>query len=347
MKKIWKENAKLILIVTIAIVLTSGATYAATTMYNSNIVGYDNTTSGLNSTNVQSALDEVYSAASNYAAYNTRLEDVEDLIRANAGFHNSIFRGEDVSKYMPSSVVSGGDGSIYDRIAGTNGYSLFEDLYVGDYIVADKVNATVNGIVWRIAGFDILEMVGGSTILTSHHVAIVPDEVLGSSYMNSSNTTSGGYVGSYMYTTTLPSVLTTYINPVFSGHVLSYDAVLTTEVGTNLYNRYGQNLGASSSAGWYTRQLDLMNEVQVSGTIIWSSSGYDVGNDPIQFPLFRLRPGLKTAYNSTIHSTSTRCSYWLRSVTAAHWFAAVISTGNLFDSSASNSHGVRPYFYIG
>ena len=60
MRKIWEKNSKLILIVTIAIVLASGVTYAATTMYDSNIVGYDNTTSGLRSTNVQSALDELY-----------------------------------------------------------------------------------------------------------------------------------------------------------------------------------------------------------------------------------------------------------------------------------------------
>ena len=44
----------------ITIVIASGATYAATTMYQSNIVGYDNTTSGLRSTNVHSALDELY-----------------------------------------------------------------------------------------------------------------------------------------------------------------------------------------------------------------------------------------------------------------------------------------------
>ena len=43
-----------------AVVLASGATYAATTMYESNTVGYDNTTSGLRSTNVQDALDELY-----------------------------------------------------------------------------------------------------------------------------------------------------------------------------------------------------------------------------------------------------------------------------------------------
>ncbi len=60
MRKIWKDNAKLIMAIFITIVIASGATYAATTMYDSNIVGYDNTTSGLRSTNVQSALDELY-----------------------------------------------------------------------------------------------------------------------------------------------------------------------------------------------------------------------------------------------------------------------------------------------
>ncbi len=60
MKKIWKENAKLILAIFVTVVIASGATYAATTMYDSNTVGYDNTTSGLRSTTVQSALDELY-----------------------------------------------------------------------------------------------------------------------------------------------------------------------------------------------------------------------------------------------------------------------------------------------
>ena len=60
MKKIWKYNAKLILAIFITIITASGATYAATTMYDSNIVGYDNMTSGLRSANVQDALDELY-----------------------------------------------------------------------------------------------------------------------------------------------------------------------------------------------------------------------------------------------------------------------------------------------
>ena len=80
MRKIWENNSKLILIVTIAIVLASGVTYAATTMYDSNIVGYDNTTSGLNSNNVQDALDEVYSAATDYTELNENITSLSERV---------------------------------------------------------------------------------------------------------------------------------------------------------------------------------------------------------------------------------------------------------------------------
>ncbi len=331
MRKIWEKNSKLILIVTIAIVLASGATYAATTMYDSNIVGYDNTTSGLRSTNVQSALDELYgNVAEVILNIKTTVEALKSLTMDNEGIHNSIFRGEDVSKYMPSSVVSGGDGSIYNRISG-NGYSLFEDLYVGDYIVA-------NNITWRIAGFDIYYG-KGDTAFNTHHAVIVPDTNLTSAVMNDSSTTSGGYVGSKMYTTTLPSVLTTYINPVFSGHVLSHRTLLTNSVGTSVASSgYAGWTGAANSWAWYDRQVDLMNEVQVTGTTAVSSSFFDVGADNIQFPLFRLRPEFVNKQRSW---------YWLRAVSSSPRFVAIGVDGPSYGADASGSGGVRPYFYIG
>ena len=344
MKKIWKENAKLILVIVISVALASGATYATMTMYDSNTVSYDNTTSGLRSTNVQSALDELYGCATNYSAYDVRLENVEDLITANAGFHNSIFRGKDITSYY-------NDGSLWKRINGIDGYSLFEDLYVGDYIKVDGVHTNVNGKTWRIAGFDIYYMSGGSSItMTSHHAVIVPDEILGTSCMNSTSTTSGGYVGSYMYTTTLPSVKTNYIDKVFNGHVLSYETLLTNSINENATNNHfgGNSNGASSNWTWATnRYLDLMNEVQVTGNQSVSSSLLDTGSDNIQFPLFRLRPEFKIAYNSATHSTSTRNWYWLRSVVCALRFADIGPGGYSDYTGASGSGGVRPYFYIG
>ncbi len=321
MKKIWKENAKLILSIAITLVIASGATFAATTMYESNIVSYDNTSSGLRSTNVQSALDELYgNVAEVILNMKSKLEELynekNDIAsgESTAGYHNSTFRGKDITSYYS-------DGSLWKRINGTDGYSLFEDLYVGDYIRVDGVHTNVNGKTWRIAGFDVYYMSGYPTAMTNHHVVIVPDEILGTSYMNSSNTTSGGYMGSYMYTTTLPSVKTNYLDKVFSGHILSYNTVLTNGVGTSLYNRYGTNSGAANSWTWAeNRYLDIMNEVQVTGATEWSSSGYDIGSDNIQLPLFRLRPEFKIAYNSTTHSASTRNWYWLRSVSSSSFF---------------------------
>ncbi len=163
------------------------------------------------------------------------------------------------------------------------------------------------------------------------------------------NTTSGGYVGSKMYTATLPSVLTTYINPVFSGHVLSYDTLLTKQVCSVASNGYAGWTGASCDWDGYTRQLDLMNEVQVTSNTAVSSSMFDVGTGNIQFPLFRLRPEFKFAYNSTTHSASSRSWYWLRSVQTDVSFAAIASESGCVGQGAvaTLSFGVRPYFFIG
>ena len=288
-----KRHANFIISLIIVITVTLASVYAASTLYESNVVGYDNTTSGLASGNVQDALDELYGhAAEVIVNIKTTVTALKSLTMDNAGFHNSVFRGKDITSYYT-------DGSLYTKIS--NG--LFEDIYVGDYIVA-------NGITWRIAGFDIYYG-KGDTPLTKHHAVIVPDTNLTAARMNETNVTTGGYVGSEMYTTTLSTVLSTYITPVFGTHVLEYLNLLTTAVDTTRYNRYGTASGASSGWTWQTRKLDLMNEIQVTGNASVSSSLYDTGSDNIQFPLFRLKPEFVNKQRSW---------YWLRSVASAFFF---------------------------
>ena len=101
-------------------------------------------------------------------------------------------------------------------------------------------------------------------------------------------------------------------------------------MNSTLYNRWGKASGATSGWGWYSRKLDLMNENQVTGSIEWSSSGFETASDNIQFPLFRLRPEFVNKQRSW---------YWLRNVTTASYFADI-------EYDASGSGGVRPYFYI-
>lgn len=247
---------------------------------------------------------------------NYKLTDI--IGNNNAGFHNSIFRGKNVTEYYEN-------GSLYTRISS----GKFEDLFVGDYIIK-------NNITWRIAGFDVY-LHKGDIELTKHHAIIVPDKHLTIAQMNNTNTSVGGYVGSEMVKSVLPNVLSTYITPIFGNHVIEYRTVLSNSINAMGYNRLGTNNGCANGWEWYSRKLDLMNEVQLFGSITLSSAGYDIGSDNCQLPLFRLAP-------EYITNRSYWC--WLRAVTMASTFASVSIDGCSDNYSASGVGGVRPYFYI-
>jgi len=167
--------------------------------------------------------------------------------------------------------------------------------------------------------------------LTKHHVVVVPDSTFGDQYMNETNITTGGYVGSYMYTDGLETARTT-INSAFSGHVLSHRIYLTNAVSN----------GRPSAGAWCDSTVDLMNEMMVYGCKIFSpvSDGSTVPTnytvEKSQLPLFTLAP-------QYIHN---RKSYWLRNVVSAANFALVGGRGLAYYYGASNSYGVRPAFCV-
>ena len=248
----------------------------------------------------------------------------------NAGFHNSIFRGKDVTAYYT-------DGTLYTRIS--NG--TFEDLFVGDYIIK-------NNITWRIAGFDVY-LHKGDIELTKHHAIIVPDKRLTDTRMKATDTTVNGYRNSSGCDYTMTEVLNTYITPVFGNHVIEIRNLLTRGINETGYNRYGTNSGCSNEVRWYSRKVDLMNEVQVFGSIIWSSSGYDVGSDNCQLPLFRLAPEFiaDRSYENLHQDENPELTwYWLRDIASASCYAGVDTYGNSSGYPASKAAGVRPCFYI-
>ena len=235
----------------------------------------------------------------------------------NASFHNSIFRGKDITSYFT-------DGSLYNRIA--NG--TFEDLFVGDYIIQ-------NNITWRIAGFDIHLNKGDQPLIT-HHAVIVPDSNLTTEVMNWEGSTEGGYVGSLVYGTTLPSVLTDYITPVFGNHIIEYRAFLTNGINPTGYNSSGTNDGCSNSCAWFSRKLDLMDECEVYGCPIHSSSAFDCGSAYTQLPLFALAPQYILSDES----------YWLKDVSTSHSYASVTNSGIADGAWTAVILGVRPRFLI-
>lgn len=234
-----------------------------------------------------------------------------------AGYHNSIFRGKDITSYLD-------DGTLWTRISS----GKFNDLYVGDYIKK-------NNITWRIAAFDYY-LHKGYFGLTKHHAIIVPDESLSSSKMNNENTTKNGYKSSLMHTDILPTVLSDYILPIFSSHVIEHEELITNSIDDTGFNRHGSNSGCSNNWTWETINIDLMNEVQIFGSIVWSSSGYDIGIDNVQFPLFRLLP----------QSVSNNSRFWLKTISTNSKFVCVGSSGASDEYDASIINYIRPYFLI-
>lgn len=234
-----------------------------------------------------------------------------NLVQINyqgAGSHNAIYRG----KNLGTSVTEAQYAAIS---AGT-----FDDLYIGDYWV-------INGVTWRIADFDYYLHCGNRN-LTTHHAVIVPDTCLYYHVMNDSNVTTGGYVGSKMYTEGLEQAKTT-IKAAFSGHVLKHREFLVNATVD----------GKPSGWAWFDSEVELMNEVMVYGSVAWGAhdgNGYNVASGNGQFHLF-------SHDHSRAHNRDT---WWLRDVVSATHFALVGGGGYAHYTDASKSNGVRPAFCI-
>lgn len=249
----------------------------------------------------------------NADAIASHLADYASFITNNAVAHNSIYRG----KYLGSSVTA------EQYLAISTG--TFTDLYIGDYW-------TIGGVTYRIAAFDYYYNTG-DTACTSHHAVIVPDTQLYAHVMNDTNITTGGYIGSKMYTEGLEQAKTT-IKSVFSGHVVNHRKYLCNAVTD----------GTASGGAWFDSEVELMNEIMVYGSIVNGHATYglyNIGTEKTQLPLFALNPRTVTP-----RTVNTRQTYWLRDVSSGTHFAVVYNSGHAYSAHASSACGVRPAFSI-
>lgn len=238
------------------------------------------------------------------------IDSVRNVLADGAAAHNCIYRG----KNLGTSVTA----EQYAAISS----GKFTDLYIGDYWV-------IKGVTYRIAAFDYYYNCG-DTNFTKHHAVIVPDTSLYKAQMNTSNVTTGGYTGSAMYKSNLAQAKTTIKAAFGSAHVLTKRELLTNAVNGN----------TPSGWAWFDSDVELMNEVQVYGSVAWGAhdgNGYNVASGDGQFPLFMFD-------RTKLHN---REDYWLRDVSSATAFSLVGYGGYATGSDASFSRGVRPAFCIG
>ena len=240
----------------------------------------------------------------------TDIDSVRNVLADGAAAHNCIYRG----KNLGTSVTA----AQYAAISS----GKFTDLYIGDYWV-------IKGVTYRIAAFDYYYNCG-DTNFTKHHVVIVPDTSLYKAQMNTSNVTTGGYTGSAMYKSNLAQAKSTIKAAFGSAHVLTKRELLTNAVNGN----------TPSGWAWFDSDVELMNEVQVYGSVAWGAhdgNGYNVASGDGQFPLFMFD-------RTKLHN---REDYWLRDVSSATAFSDVGDVGYATNYGASYSYGVRPAFCIG
>ncbi len=257
------------------------------------------------------------------AAYNVLAEKVS--IESNAGFHNSIFRG----KNLGSSLTTAQKNAI---AAGT-----FDDMFIGDYW-------EINSIKWRIAHFDYWYR-SGDTQCTTHHVVVVPDNVLNYKIMNdkvnNADVTTGAYINSKMYQSQIADARNIVKTAFGENNILTH-----REWFANATNVGGWETGGA----WYDSQIDLMNEIMVYGSNIfhncvngtsWPGGNYTI--DKVQLALFRLDQSYTIALNP---AGTDRADWWLRDVCSTTAFALVGTYGFANGGGASASRGVRPAFAI-
>lgn len=269
---------------------------------------------------------------------NTKANKTDILSQAIAENHNNIFRGDDL-------FAKGYD---INDICAMIADGSFSDIYIGDYFtlsgsienvpcfveqtgddgaksLVESTQTVTYNTKFRIAGLDTY-LNTGDTAFTAHHAVIVPDSIVGYNRMNGTNVTTGGYVGSFMFTSVLP-VYDTHFSTKLNNHLLSHREILSTNVSGNQANE----------RTWTDVKINLMSEPEVYSGICFGGK-YDVGINYRQFPLFRIAPK---------YIISNRNWWWLRAVSMAVGFAFVSGNGYAGNSGASIMSGVRPCFCIG
>ena len=282
-----------------------------------------------------------------------------------AGYHNSVYRGNNITSYLTN-------GSLWNRIKGTNGYALFDDLFLGDYI-------TVGSNSYAIVDFDYY-LRTGSVDVTEHHIVMMPvgnmnipagtvlyglsdtltllngDDVTyketatafkwnATAEAPNTNSTKGGYKFSRMRTIIMKAADTIVVNAFGASHVKPITVMYPNPSDASAS-------GLASGLAWFdqddwsspTRKsiCDLPNETQIYGQQVWgrgsvyTNVGYEIGIDKFQFALCGLQKNF----------VNNRATYWLRSVSSATNAAGVYSGGYAGYGGSASALGVRPRFLL-
>lgn len=212
----------------------------------------------------------------------------------------------------------------------------YKDIYLGDYFTVQ--DGTYNAS-WMVAHFDYYDrsaIISGNPV--SKGILLISFSDVGTTKMNTTATTQGGYKASIANIVSCPAIASA-LSTVFGSYLLSFGETFTNEVNNNVSSMAGMGQTGGTVADEETiTQCILPNEIQITGTTIYSSSGLDAGKGCTrQLAVFRY-------YN---WNNDNHHSFWLRNVCSWGSFGCARDLGRIGAPGANQEFPLRPLIYIG
>ena len=144
-----KEKGKIVFIIGLVMLFMSSilSASAATILYNSSDVSFDNTSSGLTATNVQDAIDELQTKANTFTSIQT---DVDNLYN-NKRIYGAFYKGSGRTSYSTSDHIFMGYGFVT-----TNSTKL---LFIVPFVWSKSINSV--SVTKILTSFRISQSGGG------------------------------------------------------------------------------------------------------------------------------------------------------------------------------------------
>lgn len=151
---------------------------------------------------------------------------------------------------------------------------------------------TINGHTYVIAGLNCMKGTNSDTV-NVNHVGLIVIPHTTQKWNKSGNTYTGsdsrgaGYLNCdlhyYLKNTVLPLART----DLGASNLIAHNKLLSSYVENARYNRLGTDTGCSSDWTYSNEYISALSEIQVYGSIVWSSSGCDTGEACQQLEVFK------------------------------------------------------------
>lgn len=198
------------------------------------------------------------------------------------------------------------------------------DIDVGDYFTG------ASGYSYIFAGDNPMKGTYTGYPITVDHAGLIVDTHTTTQW-NDTDDTTGGYVASSLHSYLTDTVLPIVKSDLGEAHLIAHRKLYTSRINATGYNRLGEASGCSNSTAWSTSQyIAALSEVQVYGSIVWSSSGYDTGEASQQLEVFR-----RFKYTDIFSGEPVSESVWLRDIASSTRTAIADAGGHAASIGAS------------